>query len=82
MRPPLKLVPITEKRKTEVNKALEDLMSLAHQGLLDGLLFQFHTCDGKHFHGLSGYYRAHLFETVGSLTNMKHCLCTTIGSDA
>lgn len=82
MRPPLKLVPIAEKRKREVNNALEDLISLANQGLLDGLLFQFHTCDGKHFNGLSGYYRVHLIETVGSLTNMKHHLCKTIGSDA
>ncbi|BBE08602.1 Transcriptional regulator-like protein [Mycoavidus cysteinexigens] len=67
----LNLVPLDKKKAKEVEEALRDLLNLVQQGAINGLIFQFRTHNGEHFHGLAGHYRKNLVEAIGSLGCLK-----------
>lgn len=78
----LRLVPRTERQAEEVANALEDLAVMVRDGQVDGLMFQFRTKEGGHFHGVAGHYRVNLTEAVGSLTRLKIKICQLMADRA
>lgn len=67
----IKLIPRNEREAKEVADALEDLAAVVRSGKVNGLMFQFSTSDGGHFHGVAGHYRSNPIEAVGAITRLK-----------